>query len=91
MLAANDWFSHLGPDGSTMISRAEAAGYVGWTHLAENLYRGFYGDAPARIMQAWIDRPTHLSAILSTAATEIGVGCATAGGSLWCVQDFGAR
>src|SRR3989304_443650 len=39
-LAANDWFAHEGPDGSTLRSRAEAAGYSGWGYLLGNPFPG---------------------------------------------------
>ena len=90
-MAANDWFAHNGPDGSTLSSRAAAAGYTGWSYMAENLYLGFYGEPAANIIQAWVDSPSHRSAMLSNAATEIGVGCYVSGDYRWCVQDFGAR
>ena len=90
-MAANDWFAHEGPDGSTLMSRAEAAGYSGWTYLSESLYRGSYGDAAEGIVQAWAASPTHLSIMLSNQPTEIGVGCYVSGDLRWCVQDFGDR
>jgi uncharacterized protein YkwD len=91
LMAASDWFAHEGPDGSTPASRAQAAGYVGLTYLAENLYRGFYGDPHASIVQAWEDSPAHLNAMLSEKATEIGVACSVFGDMRWCVQEFGDR
>ena len=91
MVAASDWFAHEGPDGSTLISRTEAAGYSGWLSLAENVYRGPQADPAAGIVQLWSASPTHLSAMLSGEATEIGVGCEVSGEFRWCVQDFGAR
>ncbi len=90
-MAANGWFAHNGPDGSTLSSRAQVAGYSGWTYLAENLYRGSHGDPPASIIQVWVASPPHHDAMLSAVATEIGVGCHVSGEYLWCVQDFGAR
>ncbi len=90
-MATNDWFAHDGPDGSTLASRTQASGYAGWSYLAENLYRGFYGAAAAHIIQMWVASPAHLNAMLSDAATEIGVGCYVSGDYRWCVQDFGAR
>ena len=90
-LAENDWFAHEGPDGSTLMSRAEAAGYSGWSYLAENLYRGFYGDAAERIVHAWAESPGHYSNMLGQQITEIGVGCYISGELRWCVQDFGDR
>lgn len=90
-MAMNDWFAHDGPDGSTLSSRVQAAGQTGWSYLAENLYRGSSGEPPADIIQAWATSPAHLSAMLSDAATETGVGCYVSGNDRWCVQDFGAR
>ncbi|MDP2674981.1 MAG: CAP domain-containing protein, partial [Dehalococcoidia bacterium] len=90
-LAANDWFAHEGPDGSTLRSRIEAAGYSRWTYLSENLYRGFYGDPAGSIVQAWADSPGHYSNMLGQQITEIGVGCYVNGDFRWCVQDFGNR
>jgi uncharacterized protein YkwD len=90
-MAVNDWFAHEGPDGSSPTTRATAAGYTGWSYLAENLYRGFYGDAAALIVQTWVASPGHLSAMLSEQATEIGVGCYVVGDTRWCAQEFGTR
>jgi len=90
-MAENDWFAHEGPDGSTSASRVVAAGYTGWSYLAENLYRGFYAEGPTSIIQAWTASQTHLATILSEQATEIGVGCYVVGDSRWCTQEFGAR
>ena len=53
-MAANNWFSHEGPNGSTLLSRAEAAGYTGWSYLAENLYRGYYGSPADSIVQGLV-------------------------------------
>lgn len=90
-MAVNDWFSHQGPDGSTLGTRADAAGYTGWTYLAENLYKGYYLDSPQSILQAWIDSPGHLENMLSPRVTEIGVGCYVRGEYRWCSQEFGSR
>ncbi len=90
-MATNDWFAHEGPDGSTLASRATATGYTGWSYLGENLYRGFYAEAPTSIIQAWTASPAHLAVILSEQATEIGVGCYVVGDYRWCSQTFGAR
>ena len=90
-MAMNDWFAHDGPDGSNLPSRAQAAGYTGWSYLAENLYRGSFGETAANIVQAWTGSPAHLNAMLDNAGTEIGVGCYVSGDRRWCAQDFGAR
>lgn len=91
VLAEHDWFSHQGPDGSTLASRAEAAGYTGWVYLAENLYGGPDGGSMRSVVEAWSDSPGHLSLLLSASATEIGAGCSVRGDYRWCVQNMGAR
>ncbi len=91
LMALNDWFSHQGPDGSTMTSRVAGAGYAGWTYLAENLYRGPYGDPPSSVVETWASSPSHREAMLSPEATETGVGCYVRGQWRWCAQLFGAR
>lgn len=90
-MAANDWFAHEGPDGSTLASRMVASGYTSWSYVAENLYRGFHGETTTSIVQAWVTSPPHFEAMLSNAATEIGVGCCVSGDYRWCVQELGSR
>lgn len=91
VMATNDWLSHTGPDGSTLGTRANAAGYTGWNFLAENLYVGYAGADAASILQAWAESPGHLESMLSPNATEFGIGCHVLGDSRWCAQEFGAR
>jgi len=91
LLAASGWFAHDGPDGSTLVTRAESSGYLAWTMLAENLYKGATGDPPASIVPVWVNSPGHLANIVSGQLTELGVGCATAGQWRVCAQDFGSR
>ena len=90
-LAANDWFAHEGPDGSTLTSRVEAAGYSGWTYLSENLYQGFYKEAAESIVQVWTENPGHYSNMTGRQISETGVACYVSGDVRWCVQDFGGR
>jgi len=90
-MAINDWFSHEGPDGTTLSSRAQAAGYTGWSYLAENLYRGYYAEAAANVVQVWAASPAHHDAMMSNAATEIGAGCYVSGDQRWCALELGAR
>ena len=90
VLAQHDWFDHAGPDGSTLVARAESAGYTGgW--LGEVLYMGPINFAPTAVATTWLDRAGHRSVLLSKQYTEIGVGCAVAADMRWCVEDFGAR
>ena len=87
-LAGYDWFDHTGPDGTTMASRAEAAGYTGgW--LAEVLFVGASFEGPSEIVGLWLDSPGHRSILLGGQFTSVGVGCSESGEMRWCVEEFG--
>ncbi|MCX4776034.1 CAP domain-containing protein [Streptomyces sp. NBC_01264] len=85
-MARSGVMSHTGPDGSTMTSRVEAAGY-GWSRLGENIARG-QADAAA-VMKAWMNSPGHKANILNCGFREIGIGFHKGDGGPWWTQDFG--
>jgi uncharacterized protein YkwD len=91
-MASQNFFSHTGADGSTMVGRAESAGYTTWSFLAENLAGG--QTTPERVVAAWMDSPGHRANILAPDATEVGLGHTyNAGarfGHYWALE-FGAR
>ncbi|MFJ7077739.1 CAP domain-containing protein [Streptomyces sp. NPDC098781] len=89
VMADSGKLSHTGPDGSTMVTRAEAAGYTGWSTLGENIAVG-HPDAAA-VMKGWMDSPGHKANILNCSYKEIGVGVHPGDGGPWWTQDFGAR
>ena len=71
-LVANDWFDHIGIDGSTPGDRVSATGYQ-WAWVAENLFRGSTKESAA--IQTWMDSTAgHREAMLEERAEEIGVG-----------------
>lgn len=91
-MAIGGFFSHTGPDGSTFISRNEAAGYRDWDYLEENLAAG--QTTPEQVMVAWMGSPDHRQNILSPHVHEIGVGHVYRPGSYYghyWVQEFGDR
>jgi uncharacterized protein YkwD len=71
-MAGANFFSHTGVDGSDVVARAEAAGYVGWSFLAENLAAG--QPTPERVVQGWMNSPGHRANVLAADACEIGIG-----------------
>jgi hypothetical protein len=71
-MATANFFSHTGLDGSSLSSRAGAAGYTGWTWLGENIAAG--QTTPDAVFQAWMNSPGHRANILSDKAREIGIG-----------------
>lgn len=91
-LAQGNFFSHTGLDGSTFISRDEAAGYRGWDYLEENLAAG--QTSPQQVVTAWLNSPEHRANLLSPRVHEIGVGHVYLAGSTYgnyWVQEFGDR
>ncbi|CAH0488207.1 unnamed protein product [Peronospora farinosa] len=60
-MAANDFMSHKGSDGSTMPQRVTRAGY-NWTSVAENVAAGYV--TVDDVMQGWIGSPEHLENIM---------------------------
>ncbi|MER7053624.1 MULTISPECIES: CAP domain-containing protein [unclassified Streptomyces] len=87
VMASSGVMSHTGPDGSTMASRVEAAGYQ-WSTLGENIARG-QGSA-ASVMDSWMKSPGHRANILNCSFEELGVGVHFGDGGPWWTQNFGA-
>ena len=75
VLAEHNWFSHTGPDGSTLVTRDEAAGFPFTVQLGEVLAWGSNGWTPAEIVQAWIDSAPHREQLLNPIYARAGVGC----------------
>lgn len=86
VMADSGVMSHTGPDGSTMTSRVEAAGYA-WSNLGENIAQG-QPDA-ASVMDAWMNSPGHRANILNCSFEELGVGVHLGDGGPWWTQNFG--
>jgi len=98
-MVAQNFFAHEAPDGSTLVDRLTAAGYIApdgdWT-VGENIAWGQAGlSTPRSIMAAWMASPGHRRNILTGEFTEIGLGVVTGtpGDTSWgatYTTDFGA-
>ena len=75
VLADTNTFSHTGPDGSTLVTRDEAAGFPFTVQIGEVLAWGSNGWTPAEIVQAWMDSPAHHEQIMSAVYARAGAGC----------------
>jgi uncharacterized protein YkwD len=88
------FFDHVSPDGSTLSTRARAAGYAGGT-LGETIGWGAGELAtPAAIVQAWMESPPHHAILMSGAFDRVGLGVALGspegiGESATVTADFG--
>jgi uncharacterized protein YkwD len=63
------YFSHLSPDGTPPIVRAERAGYTG-TYVGENIGRGYVFVAD--VMEGWKQSESHCKNLMDTVYLEIG-------------------
>jgi uncharacterized protein YkwD len=88
------FFDHVSPEGSTLSTRARAAGYRGPT-LGETIGWG-EGElaTPAAIVRAWMASPPHLAVLMSRAFRKIGLGVAMGspqgeGAAATVTADFG--
>lgn len=74
-MAYNDFFSHVGSNGSTFASRLQAAGYA-YLSAAENIAAGY--STPESVVDAWFNESPpndgHRQNILNCAFKDIGVG-----------------
>jgi len=90
VMARDDFFGHVGPDGSEPWDRMTASGYR-WRNAAENIAAG--QPTVYAVMQAWRASAPHLAAITDPAFTHVGFGYARSPSptypTYW-VQDFGA-
>ncbi|EFC85448.1 CAP domain-containing protein [Parafrankia sp. EUN1f] len=88
-MAANNYFSHSGLDGTSAGDRARAAGFPS-TYVGENIAAG--SATPAATIQMWMGSSGHRANILNCAYTHIGVGYAEGGSyRYYWTQVFGTR
>jgi uncharacterized protein YkwD len=85
-MAAKDYFSHTGANGSTPWDRAEAAGYK--RANAENLAAG--QQTAETVVKAWMDSPAHRANLLDCDSRAMGVALARGGSyGIYWTQMFG--
>jgi uncharacterized protein YkwD len=86
-MVTHNFFDHIGSDGSTFVTRVQAAGYS--APLGENIAWGW--RTPADVMNAWMNSAPHKANILNCSARSIGVGMAKkADGTPYWTQEFGS-
>lgn len=88
-MAANNYFSHTGRDGSTSAQRVTRAGYR-YRMTGENIAAGQL--SPDDAVSGWLKSPTHCANLMNSLFTEMGVASAVSAastmGAYW-VQVFG--
>lgn len=71
-MADNDFFSHVGSDGSGFVTRLQREGYVNLCAGGENIAAG--QTLPEAVVSAWMNSPGHRANILNAKFRDIGVG-----------------
>ena len=87
-MAAANYFSHTGSNGSTFSQRIDATGYS-WSTAGENIAAG-YSSVDA-VMDGWIASPGHCANLMNPNFSEVGVSCvpgttATTYSSYWTMD-----
>jgi len=89
-MVANNFFDHTGSNGSTLGTRATAAGYV-WSSLGENIAAGQTGVA--QVVDGWMKSDGHCANLMNAGFRDIGVACVAGSASntyrTYWTQDFG--
>jgi uncharacterized protein YkwD len=86
--AATNTMTHTGSNGSDIGSRADAAGYTGWTALGENVAMGY--STVDTVMTAWMNSPGHRANLLNATYHDVGLAESFASdGTPYWTQDFG--
>jgi uncharacterized protein YkwD len=76
-MVTEEFFAHVGPDGSTVQTRLADAGYGGWWTIGENIAWGSGTlSSPAQIVDGWMNSPGHRANILRPEFRQIGIGIA---------------
>lgn len=94
-MARNDFFSHNGKNGSTLISRTKKAGYVATSEarkfaIGENIAKGQI--SVKEVMRAWRNSKGHYKNMIDVNFTHVGFGRSKDENSmnkLFWVQNFG--
>jgi uncharacterized protein YkwD len=75
-MAAANFFSHTGSDGSDAGRRATAAGYI-WQSVGENIAAG--QPSVKVVMAGWMASPGHCANLMQQSFRDIGVACVSGG------------
>jgi len=87
-MALHATLSHTGSDGSTLATRASAAGYR-YTALAENIAWNY--PAVADVMSGWLQSEGHCANLMGAVYRDVGAACVRAAdGSTYWTLDLGA-
>ena len=88
-MASNNFFSHTGSNGLSMVNRIENANYE-YRSIGENIAAG--QATVESVMSGWLESPGHCENIMSANYTELGAGRSINDNSqyrIYWTQNFG--
>ncbi|MFN2501377.1 MAG: CAP domain-containing protein [Pyrinomonadaceae bacterium] len=87
------FFSHKGMDNKMVSDRADRAGVGTWRAIGENIaFNKGFADPIGRVVELWLNSPSHRHNMMDTNWTESAVGVAVAtDGSYYFTQVFIVR
>jgi uncharacterized protein YkwD len=71
-MAVNNFFGHLGSDGSRVGARTSAFGYS-YSRVGENIAAG--QSSAAQVSADWLASASHCSNMMTASFVDIGVSC----------------
>jgi uncharacterized protein YkwD len=90
-MAAHNFFSHTGSDGSTLRQRVPAAGYD-YRKAGENIAAGQM--SVAQVVADWMASPSHCVNMMQPEFRDLGVSCKTSAASdykIYWTLELGVR
>jgi uncharacterized protein YkwD len=92
-MARHNYLGHEGPDGRSVVARANVSGLHGWAALAENIaYNQGFDDPSGFAVERWLKSVKHRENIMRASFTHAGLGVAHApDGRVYFTQVFVAR
>jgi uncharacterized protein YkwD len=84
-----NFFSHTGLDGKNVADRVELFGLKSWRMVGENIaYNRGYGNPVERVIESWMNSPSHRENLLNKRWRETGVGITVNNGTYYFTQVF---
>lgn len=89
-MANEKFFSHRGPDGSTVDARAEQLGLTRWSAIAENIaFLKGHNDPASLAIEKWLASPAHRRNMLGNSWQRSAIGVAVGqDGAYYFTQVF---
>lgn len=90
-MAANNFMSHTGSDGSDVYRRITEAGYSAPRYWGENVLAGL--STVQATVDWWMSSPGHCANIMHVNYKELGLACikSNTSGTMYWTLNFGAR